>query len=67
MPSDADPLAPPPRLLAKVGSILVHVEEMLSPQGHRFDRAALEATMNDPEVKEWLEALDKLALVPKKR
>lgn len=54
-------------LLVKLGSIAVHAEEMMSPKGHEFDKAALDTLLEDPEVKEWLEAMDRLAFLPKKR
>lgn len=62
-----DPLKPTPALLCKLGSVLVHAEEMLGPGGHQFDKAALETAAYDPEVKEWREAMDKMAMLPKKR
>lgn len=54
-------------LMVKLGSIVVHVEEMMSPTGHGFDRVALEGLLNDAEVKDWLKAMDKLAMLPVKR
>lgn len=54
-------------LLIKLGSIAVHAEELLSPKGHHFDKAALDSLLKDPQIKQWLEEMDKLALVPKKR
>ena len=46
---------------------MIHVEEMLSLQGHAFDKAALQTLQEDPAVKEWLAAMDKMAMLPKKR
>jgi len=63
----SDTLKPSPALLCKLGSIAVHVDEMLSADGHAFDRVALQALMDDPDVKEWLAAMDKMAMVPRKR
>lgn len=54
-------------LLVKLGSIAVHAEELLSPGGHAFDAKALDGLLNDPEVKEWLAQMNKLALLPVKR
>ncbi len=54
-------------LLVKLGSIAVHTEEMMSPKGHHFDKATLDALLNDPEVREWLEAMGAQALLPVKR
>lgn len=58
---------PPVTLLIKLGSLAVHVEEMLSSQGHPFDRDVIFQLLADPEVKDWLAAMDRLALLPKKR
>lgn len=63
----SDPLKPPITTLVKLGSIAVHVDEMLSPKGHQFDRIALEQLTKDPEVTAWIEAMDKMAMIPKKR
>ena len=62
-----DPLTPPVTLLCKLGSIAVHVEEFLSPQGHPVDKAALEDLLRDPEVQAWLDDMGRQALVPVKR
>ena len=51
-------------LAAKVGSVLVHVEEAISNGGHAFDVIALEAVFRDPEVAQWLADLRSIALVP---
>jgi hypothetical protein len=63
----SDAFNPSPGLLCKLGSIAVHVEEMLSPDGHAFDRVALEQLLKDEEVKAWLKEMDRLAMLPKKR
>jgi hypothetical protein len=36
-----DPLNPNAALLVNLGSIAVHAEEITSPNGHDFDKAAL--------------------------
>lgn len=64
MPS---PLKPPTTLLTKLGSIAVHADELLSPEGHDFDRIALQSLLNDAEVRQWLSEMDSFALLPKKR
>lgn len=61
------PFAISPRLAAKVGSLIVHVDEALSPGGHEFDWTATRALLTDSEVVEWLRALQKMTLVPLKR
>lgn len=47
----SDPLQPSASLLVKLGSIVVHIEEMFSASGHVFDKAVLDALLADPEVK----------------
>ena len=63
----SDVLHPEVALLVKLGSIAVHVEELLSPSGHILDRTALCALLNDPEVQAWKTGMDKMALLPVKR
>ena len=62
-----DPLKPSVTLLMKLGSIIVHAEEGLSSKGHQFDVLALQSLLRDADVKVWLKAMDKIALIPKKR
>jgi hypothetical protein len=50
----ADELKPGLSLLVKLGSIAVHVEEMLGTTGHTFDRYALKTLLDDAEVKQWI-------------
>lgn len=52
-----------PALASKLASVVVHSDEMLSPQGHYFDKAALLTACRDPEVQAWLKALGPLAPV----
>jgi hypothetical protein len=61
------PLFPEVRVLAKVGSILVHIEEGFGEDGHSFDLIAIKTLLNDPDVRHWIEGMRKLALVPVKR
>jgi hypothetical protein len=63
----SDTFHPAPALLCKLGSIIVHAQECLSSDWHPFDRAALEALLADPEVREWLQEMDKASLLPKMR
>lgn len=67
MAKKPSPLTPTQGLLSKLGSIAVHVEEMLSTTGHAFDRIALGQLLADAEVKEWLKAMASLAMLPVKR
>jgi hypothetical protein len=60
-------LHPSLSLLTKLGSIVVHTEEMLSPGGHVFVRAAIDGLLADPELREWLAEMGKNALLPVKR
>lgn len=62
-----DPTLPSIQLLVKLGSAVVHAEELLSPGGHEFDKAAFEGLVNDPEVRMWINAMTKLAMLPVKR
>lgn len=52
-----DPLKPSVALLAKLGSITTHFEELLSSKGHPFDRYALKTLLDDPEVKDWIKGM----------
>lgn len=52
-----DPLQPTVSLLVKIGSAVVHADELCSPKGHQFDKAALDTLLQDPEVKEWIKAM----------
>lgn len=54
-------------LLVKLGSIAVHAEELLSSNGHEFDKAALDTLVSDPEVTAWLKAMGAKAYLPLKR
>ncbi len=60
-------LNPSIRLLCKLGSIIVHAEEAMSPDGHQFDAIALKGLLSDPEVTEWLDGMRTAAFLPVKR
>lgn len=62
-----NPLNPTTTLLIKLGSIIVHQQELMSSKGHYFDKAALDSLTSDPEVVEWMEAMNKAAFLPVKR
>ena len=62
-----DPLKPSVSTLAKLGSLLVHLDEGNSRNGHAFDWTAARTLWDDREVQAWLAAMQKLALVPVKR
>lgn len=59
-----DPLKPDLQTLVKLGSVYVHVKEWLGESGHRFDVAATKALLADPQLEEWCQAMDRLALLP---
>lgn len=63
----ANPLTPSATLLVKLGSIAVHAEEFHSPDGHVYDKVAMEQLLADPEVRDWIARMDALAFLPKKR
>lgn len=62
-----DPFKPDAGLLCKIGSVVVHAEEAISPGGSTFDVEAIKSLLSDPAVRSWLEAMDAMALLPKKR
>lgn len=62
-----DPLKPSSRLLSKLGSIAIHVDEMFSITGHQFDREIIKSLLADSEVMAWIEQMDAMAMLPKKR
>ena len=66
-PDDTEALRPGMSLLCKLGSALVHAEELAGPGGHEFDSVALAQAMADPEVTDWLAAMRRMALLPLKR
>ena len=55
--SKYDPLTPNLTTLVKLGSVIVHVEEMISPKGHIFDKIALESLLQDPDVQVWIRTM----------
>lgn len=61
------PLRPSVQILATLGSIAIHCEELFSPSGHQFDRKAIASLLQDAELRAWLLQMDSLSLVPKKR
>lgn len=62
-----DPLAPSLSTLTKLGSLIAHCEELLSPHGHHFDRIAMNDLLKDKEVVAWMKQMRKLALLPEPR
>ncbi len=62
-----DVFHPPVALVAKIGSILVHVEEGAGEGGHAYDWTAARSLLADREVQQWIKGLRAHALVPVKR
>lgn len=58
-------LNPSPQLLSKLGSIVVHCDELLSPKGRFLDLDAARPLLLDPEVQQWIK--DMGPLLPVKR
>ena len=64
---EADALKPSVQLLIKLGSIIVHQQELQSANGHYMDKAALDSLLGDEDVKEWMKEMDGMAFLPVKR
>ena len=60
-----DPLKPPLPLLSKIGSIVVHAQELFGPMGHHFDREAMKTLLQDEEVNAWIKQMG--VYLPRKR
>lgn len=60
-------LAPSPSLLAKLGSLIYHLEESMDSGGHEFDIAAAKQLRDDADVQEWFGGMRDLAMLPVKR
>ena len=63
----SNPLKPSAAILSKLGSVVVHCEEMLSVNGHAFDRHAIAGILSDAELQAWLKQMHMLCLLPLKR
>lgn len=59
--------SPSLRLLVKLGSIVVHADELTQPDGHEADATAIRSLLTDREVIEWLRGMDAQSFLPKKR
>jgi hypothetical protein len=62
----SNPLLPSPALLAKLGSLVYHLEEYLDT-GHEFDREAARSVRESADVEEWFGQMRDLAMLPVKR
>ena len=67
MSDKKDVLKPEAGLLIKLGSALIHAQEFLEPRGHPLDKNTFDALMSQPDVLEWIEGMNNLALLPRKR
>jgi hypothetical protein len=56
---------PSVQLLSKLGSLIVHADEAMSPDAHPFDVTQFREGLKDPEVQEWIKAMG--PLLPVKR
>jgi hypothetical protein len=63
----SDPLKPNATLLIKLGSIIVHLEEFVSVNGHPLDKQTAYQLLADEEVSAWLQEMTKRAFLPVKR
>jgi hypothetical protein len=54
-------------LASKIATVVVHADELLSPDAHVFDREALRVAANDPEVQAWIKELGPLAPVKRRK
>ena len=63
----SDPLKPSATVLIKLGSIAVHVEEMIETKFKNvdFDLPPVKADLSDPEVRAWIK--DMGVFLPLKR
>ena len=48
MSEPIEPFRPSLALLVKLGSIAVHAAEYISPDGHPFDKNAIQSLLDDP-------------------
>lgn len=57
-------LRPDPNVLVKLGSLMVHADEITSPDAHELDAAAIRGLLADPELVAWREQMNALAFLP---
>jgi hypothetical protein len=50
-------LKPSLQLLTKLGSLIVHADETLSPDGRNLDRETFFNLLRDDEVQRWIKAM----------
>ncbi|MFA5377587.1 MAG: hypothetical protein WC455_17685 [Dehalococcoidia bacterium] len=54
-------------LQCKLGSLIIHAKEAFSDKRHPYDKLEFDRLLQDSEVKEWMNDLDKDGLLPKER
>jgi hypothetical protein len=52
-----------PGLASKIASVIVHADELFSPDGRNLDKIPLKQALNEPDVKAWIKSLGPLAPV----
>lgn len=62
-----DTYAPPIGLLVKLGSIIVHADELTQPGGHEVDATAIRSLLADREVAAWLASMHGASFLPLRR
>jgi|GEM_PF-6190213 len=58
---------PTDNALIKIGSALVHFDELTSIDGHPYDKVAAKTALEYEEVQNWLNKMADLALLPQRR
>lgn len=54
-------------LVVKLGSIVVHLEEARSSEGHHWDWSTIDSLLTDPEVRTFLDDKANAVFLPVKR
>ena len=62
-----DTFNPPLGLLRKIGSIVVHADELTGTRGHQFDSVAIRSLLAERDVQDWLAGMEAAGLIPVKR
>lgn len=62
-----DPLKPSLDVLVKLGSVIIHAEEAVSPEGRPVDIQEFQQLLKEPEVAGWLKAMADMAFLPRMR
>lgn len=54
-------------LTIKLASIAVHADELMSPGVHQADKDAIKGLLADPEVRQALASMERMAVLPVRR